>query len=79
MDEMIRLMELKKKELAEFIDIEKAAKLNAIRDQIAYLSAKKTKTTGLLQYCVETLKEPDPTSFLQVRANDWLDCGAKIS
>ena len=65
-DEMIRLLDTKKKELVEFIDIEKTSKIKAAKEQISALSSKVHKTTGLLQYCVETLKEQDPGSFLQI-------------
>jgi tripartite motif-containing protein 9/67 len=62
---MIRLVEMKKKELINFIHNEKASRIKGIKDQVSHLSLKIQKTTGTLQYCVETLKEPDPTSFLQ--------------
>lgn len=58
---------MKKKELVDFIENEKAKKISQQKDQISYLSSKIQKTTGLLQFCVETLKEQDPTSFLQVK------------
>lgn len=60
------MLEMKKKELVEFIDIEKTSKIKTIREQIGFMSTKIQKTTGLLQYCVETLKEQDPSSFLLV-------------
>ncbi len=63
---MIRLLEMKKKELIDFIDIEKASKIKTSKEQIGFLSSKVQKTTGLLQFCVETLKEQDPSSFLQI-------------
>jgi tripartite motif-containing protein 9/67 len=66
---MIRLLELKKKELCEFVDIEKTSKIKSVKDQVSYLSCKIQKTTGLLQYCVETLKEQDPSSFLLISEN----------
>jgi tripartite motif-containing protein 9/67 len=65
-DEMIRLLELKKKELVDFIDTENRTRAKSIKDQVGYLSSKIQKTTGLLQFCVETLKEPDAASFLQL-------------
>jgi tripartite motif-containing protein 9/67 len=65
-DEMIRMLEHKKKELVDFIDTEKTTKVKSIKDQVGYLSSKIQKTTGLLQFCVETLKEQDPSSFLQI-------------
>ena len=60
------MMEMKKKELVEFIDVEKSAKIKSAKEQISFLSNKVHKTTGLLQFCVETLKEQDPSSFLQI-------------
>lgn len=66
-DDMIRTLEAKKKELVELIDAERAARVKIVREQVGLLSGKINKTTGLLQYCVETLKEQDPSSFLLVR------------
>ena len=66
-DEMIRMLEMKKKELVEFIDMEKTSKIKTVREQVTSMSTKIQKTTGLLQFCVETLKEQDPSSFLQVK------------
>lgn len=68
-DEMIRLLEIRKKELIEFINIEKTNKIKTVKEQIYYLSTKIQKTTGLLQFCVETLKEQDPASFLLISEN----------
>lgn len=65
-DQMINMLEMKKKELVDFIEIEKTSKIKASKGQISFLSSKIQKTTGLLQFCVETLKEQDPSSFLQV-------------
>jgi tripartite motif-containing protein 9/67 len=67
-DEMIRMLEMKKKELVEFIDMEKTSKIKTVREQVTSMSTKIQKTTGLLQFCVETLKEQDPSSFLQVNS-----------
>jgi tripartite motif-containing protein 9/67 len=66
-DEMIRMLEMKKKELVEFIDMEKTSKIKTVREQVTSMSTKIQKTTGLLQFCVETLKEQDASSFLQVK------------
>ena len=71
-DEMIRMLEMKKKELVEFIDMEKTSKLKTVREQVTSMSTKIQKTTGLLQFCVETLKEQDPSSFLQVKIKVFL-------
>lgn len=65
-DEMINRLQSKKKELIEFVDTEKKNKIKASKVQISSFSTKIQKTTGLLQFCVETLKEQDPSSFLQI-------------
>ena len=65
-DEMINMLAAKKKELVEFVDLEKSGKVKATKEQITFLSSKVQRTTGLLQFCVETLKEPDASSFLQI-------------
>lgn len=65
-DEMINLLQAKKNELVDFADSEKNKKIKSSKEQIAFLSTKIQKTTGLLQFCVETLKEQDPSSFLQI-------------
>ncbi len=63
---MINLLQNKKKELVEFIDTEKQTKIKSSKEQIIFFSSKIQKTTGLLQFCVETLKEQNPNSFLQI-------------
>jgi len=47
---------------------EKALKQQAYRDQVAQCTSKVHRTTGLLQYTVEVMKEADQTAFLQVRS-----------
>ena len=64
---MVRMLEIKKKELVEFIDMEKTSKIKSVREQVSSMSTRIQKTTGLLQFCVETLKEPDAASFLKVK------------
>ena len=46
---------------------EKTLKQQAYRDQVAQCTSKVHRTTGLLQYTVEVMKEADQTAFLQVR------------
>lgn len=63
---MIRQLELKKKDLVDYIELEKSSKIKTIKEQILSVSTKIQKTTGLLQFCVETLKEQDASSFLHI-------------
>ena len=61
------MLEIKKKELVDFIDMEKTSKIKSVKEQVSSMSSRIQKTTGLLQFCVETLKEPDAASFLKVK------------
>ena len=45
---------------------EKTFRQQAYRDQVAQCTSKVHRTTGLLQYSVEVMKEADQTAFLQV-------------
>lgn len=63
---MIRQLEAKKKDLIEYVEMEKINKIKSIKEQISSVSSKIQKTTGLLQFCVETLKEQDASSFLHI-------------
>lgn len=46
-----------------------------VRDQISHCTVKLRQTTGLMEYCLEVIKENDPSGFLQVcmglRALGW--------
>lgn len=37
-----------------------------VRDQITHCTMKLRQTTGMMEYCLEVLKENDPSGFLQV-------------
>lgn len=37
-----------------------------VRDQISHCTVKLRQTTGLMEYCLEVIKENDPSGFLQV-------------
>lgn len=43
-----------------------------VRDQISHCTVKLRQTTGLMEYCLEVIKENDPSGFLQVRPSFWL-------
>lgn len=44
--------------------------LQVVRDQISHCTVKLRQTTGLMEYCLEVIKENDPSGFLQVGV--WL-------
>ncbi|XP_010218952.1 PREDICTED: E3 ubiquitin-protein ligase TRIM9, partial [Tinamus guttatus] len=41
-------------------------KLKVVRDQISHCTVKLRQTTGLMEYCLEVIKENDPSGFLQI-------------
>uniref|UniRef100_A0A8C3XG44 Tripartite motif containing 9 n=1 Tax=Cyanoderma ruficeps TaxID=181631 RepID=A0A8C3XG44_9PASS len=40
--------------------------LSVVRDQISHCTVKLRQTTGLMEYCLEVIKENDPSGFLQI-------------
>ena len=65
-DSLIDAITRRKNELLEFISHERELKTKILKDQAASCTSHLQRTTGLLYFCVEVLKESDPTSFLQV-------------
>lgn len=48
------------------MDAERDNKRRILRDQIGRSSSHLNKTTGLIQFCIEILKEPDAVAYLQI-------------
>lgn len=46
---------------------DKETRLRALKEQVAACTGRLQQTTGLLQFCIEALKETDSAAFLQVR------------
>ena len=65
-DSLIDAITRRKHELLEFVGEERELKTKILKDQAASCTSHLQRTTGLLYFCVEVLKESDPTSFLQV-------------
>lgn len=65
-DALIAAIRWRQQQLVASVRRERALKQQAFRDQVTQCTAKLHKTTGLLQYSVEVMKETDPTAFLQV-------------
>lgn len=66
-DLLIAAIERRKMQLIELVRHDKEMKLRALKDQVATCTCRLQHTTGLLQFCIEALKETDSSSFLQVR------------
>ncbi|XP_022244342.1 E3 ubiquitin-protein ligase TRIM9-like isoform X1 [Limulus polyphemus] len=65
-DLLIKAVHTRKQQLLEFARQERDHKIKTLRDQITSCTTKLQQTTGLLQFCIEALKETDPASFLQI-------------
>lgn len=64
----IQALRLRETQLIDYVRQERDFRLKALREQVASCTSKLQHTTGLLQFCIEALKETDPTAFLQVRS-----------
>lgn len=65
-DALIEAIQLRRDQLLECIRQDKELRVRALREQVGNCTSKLQQTTGLLQFCIEALKETDSASFLQV-------------
>ncbi|XP_044731893.1 E3 ubiquitin-protein ligase TRIM9 isoform X2 [Chrysoperla carnea] len=59
-------IEVRRLQLMEAIRQDKEMRLRALKDQVTACTGRLQQTTGLLQFCIEALKETDSAAFLQV-------------
>ncbi|XP_069049368.1 E3 ubiquitin-protein ligase TRIM9 isoform X11 [Lepisosteus oculatus] len=65
-DALIDALNRRKAQLLSRVNKEHEHKLKVVRDQIAHCTVKLRQTTGLMEYCLEVIKENDPSGFLQI-------------
>ncbi|XP_061785988.1 tripartite motif-containing protein 67 isoform X3 [Nerophis lumbriciformis] len=65
-DSLIEALTRQKAKLLTKVTKEKEYKLKVARDQITHCTMKLRQTTGMMEYCLEVLKENDPSGFLQI-------------
>ncbi|RWS17548.1 E3 ubiquitin-protein ligase TRIM9-like protein [Dinothrombium tinctorium] len=65
-DLLIEAIHNRKQQLLEFIHKEKEYKLRALKEQVSACTNRLQQTTGLLQFCIEALKETEAIAFLQI-------------
>ncbi|XP_071162888.1 E3 ubiquitin-protein ligase TRIM9-like isoform X1 [Mytilus edulis] len=65
-DALIESLKKRKLELIENVHQEREMKVRVLKEQVTHCTSLLQKTTGLLHFCIEVLKEGDPASFLQV-------------
>ncbi|XP_078489974.1 E3 ubiquitin-protein ligase TRIM9 [Ciona intestinalis] len=66
LDHLMSLLQRKKDELLQKIAKERETKCKIVQDQLQQSTMKLRNTTGLLEYCIEVMKDNDPSAFLQV-------------
>ncbi|XP_055300878.1 E3 ubiquitin-protein ligase TRIM9 isoform X1 [Sitodiplosis mosellana] len=65
-ESLIQMIRQRRDYLLETIGLDKEHKLRILKEQQINCTAKLQQTTGLIQFCIETLKETDNATFLQV-------------
>ncbi|XP_068432941.1 E3 ubiquitin-protein ligase TRIM9 isoform X1 [Clinocottus analis] len=65
-DSLIEALTRQKAKLLTKVTKEKEYKLKVVRDQITHCTMKLRQTTGMMEFCLEVLKENDPSGFLQI-------------
>ncbi|XP_025775103.1 E3 ubiquitin-protein ligase TRIM9 [Puma concolor] len=68
-DALIDALNRRKAQLLARVNKEHEHKLKVVRDQISHCTVKLRQTTGLMEYCLEVIKENDPSGFLQLNRN----------
>ncbi|XP_001988736.2 E3 ubiquitin-protein ligase TRIM9 isoform X3 [Drosophila grimshawi] len=65
-DALIQAIHERREYLLEAIRNDKDTKIRILKDQQSNCTGKLQQTTGLIQFCIEALKETDSAAFLQV-------------
>ncbi|XP_038129157.1 E3 ubiquitin-protein ligase TRIM9 isoform X1 [Cyprinodon tularosa] len=65
-DSLIEALTRQKAKLLTKVTKEKEYKMKVVRDQITHCTMKLRQTTGMMEYCLEVLKDNDPSGFLQI-------------
>uniref|UniRef100_UPI00358EBF84 E3 ubiquitin-protein ligase TRIM9-like isoform X1 n=1 Tax=Myxine glutinosa TaxID=7769 RepID=UPI00358EBF84 len=65
-DALVDALNRRKGQLMSRVAKERDHKLKVVRDQMSHCSVKLRQTTGLMEFCLEVMKENDPSGFLQV-------------
>ncbi|XP_017152946.2 E3 ubiquitin-protein ligase TRIM9 isoform X1 [Drosophila miranda] len=63
---LIQAIHDRREYLLEAIRMDKDTKIRILKDQQSNCTGKLQRTTGLIQFCIEALKETDSAAFLQV-------------
>jgi len=76
-DALIRSIERRRQWLIDAVRRDKETKQRSLKEHVTSCTCKLQKTTSLLQFCIEALKENDPVSFLQVSSSSSSSSGER--
>ncbi|CAI5452125.1 unnamed protein product [Caenorhabditis angaria] len=65
-DQLIEQLQMRKEKLMGHIEEQADHKKIVLKSQISRCTSKLAKTTALIQFCIEALKEPDPSIYMQI-------------
>ncbi|EFO97840.1 CRE-MADD-2 protein [Caenorhabditis remanei] len=65
-DQLIEQLQMRKEKLMQHVEEQADNKRRILKSQIVRCTGKLTKTSALIQFCIEALKEPDPTVYMQI-------------
>jgi len=65
-DALIEMLQERRLRLLEFSDAERDSKKKVLKDQSSRCTSHLNRTSALIQFCIEILKEPDPVTYLQI-------------
>ncbi|CAB3397524.1 unnamed protein product [Caenorhabditis bovis] len=65
-DQLIEQLQMRKDKLMQHVDEQAEHKRMVLKSQISRCTSKLAKTTALIQFCIEALKEPDPSVYMQI-------------
>ncbi|XP_026147301.1 E3 ubiquitin-protein ligase TRIM9-like isoform X1 [Carassius auratus] len=65
-DALIEALTRQRAKLLTKVTKEKESKLKTVKDQITHCTMKLRQTTGMMEFCLEVIKENDPSGFLQI-------------
>ncbi|XP_019521378.1 PREDICTED: tripartite motif-containing protein 67 [Hipposideros armiger] len=80
-DALVDALTRQKAKLLTKVTKEREHKLKMVWDQINHCTLKLRQSTGLMEYCLEVIKENDPAGFLQghVPGSEWAELSSRRS
>lgn len=65
-DQLIEQLQMRKEKLMQHVEEQAENKRRILKAQIVRCTGKLTKTSALIQFCIEALKEPDASVYMQI-------------